>query len=247
MTYTLRFEADLSSANPYTNDIDILLDLPQRSEPDIKREYSTTTTSELEQNIKYSIAQRKKGIITVQGTFYYSYQKDKSDGTLQRALANDDSINILDDQRIEQHAVNAVDTGADSVTVAGDIRRRVDTDGSVVFFGSQITNQEYSVDSVSYDAGNDETTVSVVGDIGVVGDGFLQTGIHNVIEQQAWLEFYVWANVGAPQHRIIGGRFSDETTDLGTKVTVENVITPRSAGQAVTGDYTLSLGYGRPV
>jgi len=245
MSHILRFDTTASSANQYTEDIEIELDLVNRSEPDIRREYSTTTTDELEENIQYSIAKRKKGIITEQGSFYFSYQNDKSNGTLQTALFNED-LSTLNDPRLRQDPPVSVDINNDSATFQGDLTRRVDTDGIVVFFGSQITNVIYNVDSVSYDSGADETTVFVEGDIGAVGDGYMQTGIHSVVEQQTWLETYIWDNAGAPQHRIIGERFNDETTDLGTKVVIENVITPKQAG-FTTGDYTISLRYGRPI
>ena len=247
MTTKLVFDQSESSASDFSNDVEILLDLANRIEPDIRREWTTTTTNEREQNLQYSIAKRQEEVDTVQGTFYFN-GVDKSQGTIQTAVNTGDlTFTVLnDDGRIELNNIVDVDTTNDTFTVNGDKRRRVDLNSTLVVFTSTGNDGTYNPTSVSYDSGNDETTITVTEDVtDSTSDGTISTGIYTVQEQQAWLEDYVAQNIGAPQHVLKADRF-DEGSEDGKKVVIENILTPKIAGRA-TGQYTITLRAGRPV
>jgi len=245
MTYTHRlvYDTSRSSGSQYAEDIQVILDLATRAEPDIRREWSTTATNELEQNLQYSIAKRKKGVIQIQGTFYFN-GTDKSEGTLQSAI-NRGEIDALGDPRLKTQSITSVNTTDDLLTVSGDITRRVDPTSTLVINDSTGNDGVYSIDNSSYDSGADQTVIELSDNLtDSTADGHIQTGIHTKIEQQTWLESYIWANDGAPQHLITGGRFDDDS--LGTNVVIESVQTPDQAGQN-RGRYNINIRYGRPV
>lgn len=247
MTFVLRLDVSNSSDDvPYTNDLIYELSLPQREEKTLKREWTTTTTSEYEENINYSIAKRKKGTSTLQGLNYFSKGEDKSQGTLQRAIYLEE-IDALEDASIKTQPIEATDTTNNTVTVSGDIRRRVDTSSDVALFGAGLVNEIHGITSVSYDEVNDQTTIGLDGNTNILeADGNISTGVFTVEEQQNWLEDYIWANIGAPQHLIEGGRYNDSISEFGTKIVIDNIPTSNNAGQTV-GEYTIVGRFGRPV
>lgn len=243
MSYTLVFDTSESSANRFTEDVELELSFVTRSEPDIRRDWSTTTTNTLEQNVNFSIAQRKKGTVTIVGTFYND-GNDKSNGTIQRAIDNGD-ISVVTDARLKTPGVVDVDTTNDTFTVSTDFTRSSDTDSTLVVFQSTGNDGVYNIDNVSYDSNNDETTFEVAENVSdSTADGFIQTGIFDLQEKIAWLEDYVWENAGAPLHRIEGGRFDNDLD--GTNVVIESVQTPRIAGQT-TLEYNITAKFGVPI
>lgn len=243
MTYTLVFDTSESSANRFTEDAELELSFVSRSEPDIRRDWSTTTTNTLEQNVNFSVAQRKKGTVTIVGDFYND-GKDKSNGTIQKAINNGD-ISVVNDNRIKTPLVNSVDTTNDTFTVSGDFTRSGDTDSTLVVFQSTGNDNIYNIDNVNYDSNNDETTFEVAENVSdSTADGFIQTGVFDLLEKIAWLEDYVWENAGAPFHRIEGGRFDNDLD--GTNVVIESVQTPRIAGQT-TLEYNITAKFGVPI
>ena len=247
MTVELVFDQANSSASDFSDDVKIILDLANRVERDLKRDWSETTTAETEENLQYSIAKRKKGVHTVQGKFYFD-GTDKSGGTFQTAIDNGD-FNLTDfnnDRRLIDHIIQDVDTTNNTFTVSGNQTRRVDLNSTIVVFGSTGNDGIYNPTDASYDAVNDETTITVNEDVtNATVDGTISTGIHDVKEQQAWLEEYVWQNIGAPQHILKSERY-DEGIENGKKCVIENVLTPEQAG-FTTANYTLTLREGRPV
>lgn len=62
--------------------------------------------------------------------------------------------------------VTAVDTTADTVTVSGDVTGLVSAGDIVTIDGSTGNDGDYTIDSLSYDSSNDETTITVKESIG---------------------------------------------------------------------------------
>jgi len=252
MTVELFFDQSESSANDFTEDITMLLDLSNRAESVIKREWSETTTSERESNLQYSVAKRKKEFLTVTGTLYFN-GTDKSQGTLQTAINNTD-IDLQDfnnDDRLISHIVQSVDTTNDTFTVSGDQRRRTDLSSTIVVFKSTGNDGIYNPTNVSYDSAKNETTITVSEDVtDSTADGTISTGIHEVNEQLTWLEDFIYQNIGAPQHILKAPRYDSEriqfSAEKGKQCVIEELNTPQQAG-FTTATFTLTLRAGRPV
>lgn len=252
MTVELVFDQSESSSNRYSNDIKMLLDLAKRSESVIKRQWSETTTAERESNLQYSVAKRQKEFVRVSGKFYFN-GTDKSQGTLQKALNTGDlGVGIFnDDDRLVDLFIDSVDTGADSFTVSGDRRRRVDLNSTIAVVNSTGNDDVYNPTSVSFDSVSNETIISVSGNVSdSTADGLISTGIHTVDEQLAWLEDFINQNIGVPQHVLKAPRYDSERNQFsavkGKQCVVEEVGTPKRAG-FTTAKYNLTLRAGRPV
>ncbi len=252
MTVEILFDQSESSASDFTEDITMLLDLSNRAESVIKREWSETTTSERESNLQYSVAKRKKEFLTVSGSFYFN-GTDKSQGTLQTAVNNGDIDlgDFVNDDRLISHIIQDVDTANDTLTVLGDQRRRTDLDSTIVVFNSTGNDGIYNPTSVTYDSNNNETTITVSEDVtDATVDGNISTGIHEVNEQLAWLEDFIYQNIGAPQHVLKTPRYNSEriqfSAEKGKICVIEEVNTPQQAG-FTTATYTITLRAGRPV
>lgn len=102
----MSFRIELDNAGTvYSNNLQIELPGAKRAEPEQNREWSTVATNDLESNLNYSLAQRKKGFITLRGLFY-SYREeaglnndgDVSNGTLQSQIT-DGNIDVSSDPR----------------------------------------------------------------------------------------------------------------------------------------------------
>jgi len=252
MTVELVFDQSQSQITRYNNDLKILLDLAARSESVIKRQWSETTTAERESNLQYSVGKRQKEFIRVSGKFYFN-GTDKSQGTLQKALNTGDlGVGTFnDDDRLVNLFIDSVDTGADSFTVSGDRRRRVDLDSTIVVLNSTGNDDVYNPTGVSFDPASNSTTISVSENVSdSTADGFISTGIFTVNEQLAWLEDFIDQNIGAPQHVLKAPRYDSERNQFsavkGKQCVVEEVATPKTAG-FTTAKYNLTLRAGRPV
>jgi len=94
-----------NTGTPYSNNLRMQLPRAKRVGDDIRRDWSTTPTNDLETNVNYSLANRKKGNITIEGIFY-SYREDAgvnddgdvSDGTLQAEI-DAGNIDVSNDDR----------------------------------------------------------------------------------------------------------------------------------------------------
>jgi len=120
-----------------------------------------------------------------------------------------------------------------------------------VVFNSTGNDGIYNPTSVSYDSANDETTITVNEDVtDSTVDGTISTGIHEVNEQLAWLEDFIYQNIGAPQHVLKAPRYDSEriqfSAEKGKQCVIEEVNTPKQAG-FTTATYTITLRAGRPV
>jgi len=134
---------------------------------------------------------------------------DKTNGTLAEAG--------LADARIAPGPIEDVDTSADEVTVPGDQRDRAPVGETVAIdTKGQATGNDgvYSVTSVSYDSGNDETTIGVDGDLtDSTAIGAISNAVVTVWEQHVFLQNYVDnSNVGV-QGRLFGLYWSDPDGD----------------------------------
>lgn len=180
MTFILELD---SNGTAYSTNLQIQLPGAKRAEPNPRREWSTTAVGDTEENLQYSIADRKKASIQIQGLFY-SYRED--------AGQNDD----------------------------GDVSN------------GTLQNQ---IDAGNIDVSSDPRFTSTNSD----GDQIVKT----VEEKIAWLNEYIFANVGAPQNFISGGQFSDSSGSK--KCVIESVSTPQENDW--TANYTINLKLGDPV
>ena len=136
-------------------------------------------------------------------------QKDKSNGTMAEAG--------LADARIAPGPIRDVDTGNDTVTVPGDQRERAPVGETVaVDTKGQATENDgvYSVTSVSYDEGNDETTIGVDGDLtDSTAIGAISNGVVTVAEQIIYWQKYIDNSNIRVQGRLYGLWWDDPDGD----------------------------------
>jgi len=172
-----------SNGTPYSTNLQIQLPGAKRAAPNPKREWSTTAVGDTEENLQYSIADRRKTNVQIQGIFY-SYRED--------AGQNND----------------------------GDV-----SNGTL----------QAEITAGNIDVSSDPRFTSTNGN----GDQIVKT----VEEKIAWLNEYIFANVGAPQNFISGGQFSD--TSGAKDCVIEGTSTPQENDW--TANYTINLRLGDPV
>jgi hypothetical protein len=106
--------------------------------------------------------------------------------------------------------ITAVDTTADTVTVSGDVTQYVSASDVVTIDGSSYNDGDYTIDSLSYDSTNDETTITVkesIGDSTADGEvvGF-EEGVHfETTVQQAHTPTLVVVPADKTQHAVDQG------------------------------------------
>jgi len=134
---------------------------------------------------------------------------DKTNGTLAEAG--------LADARIAPGPIRDVDTTNDEVEVPGDQRDRAPVGETVAIDtkGQAPDNDGvYSVTSVSYDSGNDTTTIGIDGDLtDSTAIGAISNAVVTVWEQLVFLQNYIDnSNIGV-QGRLYGLHWSDPDGD----------------------------------
>lgn len=142
--------------------------------------------------------------------FYNDGQmRDKTRGTMAEAG--------LADSQIAPGPIDSVNTADDEVTVPGDQTRRVSSGDTVaVDTKGQATANDgvYTVDSISYDSNNDETTIAVSGNLtDSTAIGAISHSVVTVYEQWRFFRKYIDnANIRV-QGRLYGLDYSDPDGD----------------------------------
>jgi hypothetical protein len=157
----------------------------------------------------------------------------------------------LADASIALGPIRNVDTASDEVTVPGDQRERAPVGETVAIdTKGQATGNDgvYSVDSVSYDSGNDETTIGVDGDLSdSTAIGAISNAVVTVWEQWVFLQNYVDnSNVGV-QGRLFGLHWSDPDGDgveEGLPVRLNKFRPRKQSTDPLRGDGTLQMDVG---
>lgn len=188
------------------------------------------SAEDAENSVSYNFAPPKVRIpmnwLLINGVNRTQMKNDKSRGTLVSSG--------IDDHRLKLDDVQAVDTGNDTVSVSGDQTDRLVDGNDIRIEGSTGNDDTYTIDSTSYDSGDDETDITVTGDItDSTADGRVFDGVVTIQEQILWLRTYIFNGTGGTKHRFYGPNFTDLrhiglASDAGTPVSPENIRLPEN-------------------
>lgn len=172
------------------------------------------------------------------GTF-----RDKTRGTMAQAG--------LADAQIAPGPISSVDTTNDTVTVPGDQTARVSSGDTVaVDTKKQATGNDgvYTVDSISYDSTNDETTIAVSGDLtDSTAIGAISHSVVTVYEQWRFFRKYIDNSNIRVQGRLYGLDYSDPDGDgvkEGTPVRLNNFRFRKQSEDPLRGNANLKADVG---
>jgi len=179
----------------------------------IEEPQSTPTTvieaGEPEQNAVMAFSGQKRDVNLEFRMYDDGSGNDKTNGTLAQAG--------LADARIAPGGITSVDTTNDEVTVDGDQRDRAPVGETVAIdTKGQATGNDgtYSVTSVSYDSGNDETTIGVDGDLtDSTAIGAISNAVVTVWEQYVFFQQYIDNSNITVQGRLYGLHWDDPDGD----------------------------------
>lgn len=194
-----------------------------------------------EESISYNFTPPKERVpinwLVINGVRRSQLTNDKSRGTLVSAR--------IDDQRLKLSDIVGVDTGTDTVSVNGDQTERLVVGNDINIEGSTGNDGIFTIDSTSYDSGNDETDITITGDItDATADGRVYDGVVTIEEQLLWLRTYIFNGTNGTKYRFYGGNFSDwdgDGVDEGTPVSPENVRLPENVNNLNAQNASMEL------
>lgn len=228
----------------YSQNLQYKIDLGQRSSGGSKKDYVAIGGGggSSQNNVNSGIANFKQR--NPQLTFLAYYNKvDNSNGSLQDAINNGDFNASSFDNRILTPAIESVDTTAETITINGDFTERAKSGNTIVIDGSTGNDGLYNIDSLTYDSGADETTVTVVGDLtDSTADGNVSDGVKTVVEQRVWLEEYVFDGRIGEEYFLRGQEFEDD--NFGKNIVVQQAEIVRSSSSPTTGNGTIKTSEG---
>lgn len=242
------FMIELSStegAVNYSQRLQYKIRLGQRSSGGSKKDYVPIAGGggNSETNVNSGIANFKQRSPQISFIAYYN-SIDASNGSLQDAINNGDFTASSFEPRIKTPGINDVDTTNDSVTVPGDYTDRAAPGNTIVISESTGNDGIYNIDSLNYDSGNDETEITVVGDItDSTVDGYLSDGVKTVVEQKVWLEEYVFDGRIGEEYTLRGQEYEDSIGG-GRNVVLQNAEIVRSASAPLAGEGVIKTNEG---
>lgn len=200
-------------------------------------------TGDSEKNVNSGIANFKQRSPQINFLAYFN-KIDNSNGSLPKAVDNGDFSLTSFDPRFFTPSIRSVDTGDDTVIVNGDYIKRAKPGNTIVIDGSTGNDGLYNIDSLSYDSGADETTITVVGDLtDSTVDGFISDGVKNVQEQKVWLEEYVFDGRQGEEYILRGQEFEDSNQG-GRNTVLQKAEIVRSSNSPNAGKGTLKMSEG---
>lgn len=228
----------------YSQNLQYIIDLAGRTSGGGKKGYvALTGAGDPQNNSQSGVAGFKQSNPQLSFTAYFG-KRDKSNGTLQEAINNDDLVASSFDNRFDVRGIQDVDTAADEITVSGDYTERATTGDTIVIDGSTGNDGLYNIDSLNYDAGNNNTVVGVAGDLNdSTADGFVSDGVKNVVEQKVWLEEYVFDG-GIGEEYFLRGQEYEEGVGSGKGVVIRNAEIVRSSSSPMAGNGVLQTREG---
>lgn len=234
--FMLELKATEGGVN-YSQNLQYKIDLGQRSGGGSKKDYVAIGggAGNSEGNVNSGIANFKERSPQIQFLAYYN-RVDNSNGSLQEAIDNGDFDLTSFDPRLTALSIQDVDTGNNEIVVNGDFTERAQSGNIIVIDGSTGNDGRYNIDSLSYDSGADETTITVVGDItDATVDGFVNDGIKTVVEQKVWLEEYVFdGRIG--EEYILRGQEYEDSVGGGRNTVLQQAEVTRSSSSPTAGN-----------
>lgn len=223
----------------YYYDRDVLLkEAGQRSSTPT----TVTEAGQPTQNAILSFQGQKKNINFTFRMYNDGTYKDKTRGTMAEAG--------LADAKIAPGPITAVDTSNDEVTVPGK-HPRVSTGDTVAIDtkdNAPGNDGVYTVQSISYDSGNDETTYGLDGNLtDSTAVGAISHSVVTVFEQMRYLGKYIDNPNLRNQGRLYGLNWSDpdgDGVDEGTPVRINNFRERKQSEDPMRGHGNLQMDVG---
>lgn len=237
--YMLQLDSSAGAVN-YNTTLEYRVPLGQRTSGPAKKEYVSIAggSGDSEDNVNSGIANFKERNPQISFLAYFSVL-EKSNNSLQNAVNNGD-FTASDLSRFNQPMIEDVDTANDNITVSGDQRDRFNVSKetpTIVITNSTGNDGIYNVGSVTYNSGNDNTTLSLAtGDItDSTSDGKVMDGVKTVVEQKVWLEEIVFDGRIGEEYELRGQEF-EQGINTGRNVVLRQAEIVRNSGNPFTGN-----------